>query len=179
MIILSAFLIKNQPRFINVVNFINTPVDSIPMSAEENTAVRYLVVLQSMEIIKQNLFFGAGTGDVKDELMEKYKEKNIIHAIGPPVLNAHNQFLETLIGLGIPGIFSLFILIFYSIYNGIWKRQILLFAFMLIIIFNFMSESMLNTQAGVLFFAFFNTLLLNFPSAGTGSGNQPVEQKFP
>ncbi|HEB42011.1 MAG TPA: O-antigen ligase domain-containing protein [Candidatus Dependentiae bacterium] len=156
---LSYLIIKNNPRFTPVIAFINTPLDSIKMDATENTMVRYNIACQSIELIKQNFFLGAGTGDVKESLKKRYQEKNIIKALHP-LINAHNQFLETFIGLGIAGILSLLSMIFYPLYNGMKNGNVLLVAFSLTIIVNFMFESMLNTQAGIVFFAFFHSLLM-------------------
>ncbi len=169
-IALPFFILHNHPRFIPVVEFINTPRDSIKMTSPENIMVRYNIALQSMELIKQNFFSGTGTGDVKDALMELYRQKNITFALDTK-LNSHNQFLETFIGLGIPGILSLALLIFYPLYSGFKTntdyQSGLLIAFSLIIITNFMFESMLNTQAGTVFFAFFYCLLCSVRAAGS------------
>jgi len=155
---LPYFVIQNHPRFIPLIRFLNTPLDSIKMNAEENIIVRYIIARQSVELIKQSPLLGTGTGDVKETLEKRYKEKNIIHALNP-VLNIHNQFLETFIGLGVSGILSLLLLVFYPLIIGLKTKNVLLITFLLIIISNFMFESMLNTQAGTIFFAFFYPLL--------------------
>lgn len=155
---LPYIIIQNHPRFTPVVDFINTPLDSLKVDAPENITVRYIIACQTMELIKQNALLGTGTGDVKDELKKFYEQKKIVHALNP-TLNTHNQFLETFIGLGILGILFLLLLVFYPLIVGFRTENILLITFSLIIISNFMFESMLNTQAGIIFFAFFYSLL--------------------
>jgi len=162
--ILPYIVIQNHPRFIPIVNFINTPIDSVKMDAAENITVRYIIARQSIELIKQKILLGTGTGDVKDALKEQYKQKNIVHALDP-VLNSHNQFLETFIGLGILGISSLLLLVFYPLIVGLKTENVLLITFLLIIISNFMFESMLNTQAGTIWFSFFYSLLFQTNAA--------------
>ncbi len=154
-----AALIKFHPRFIPVVRFIETPADSLNISSGENVSVRYAVVRQSLKLIEENFFTGTGTGDVKDELMQIYKKNNITAAYEQK-LNAHNQFLETFISVGVFGFTSLLFLIFNLFYIGIKTKNPLALVFPLLIFLNFLFESMLNTQAGVVFFAFFNCLLL-------------------
>lgn len=123
---------------------------------------RFNIWLSSVEIIKNNVLLGVGNGDVEDELKNVYKKHNMQAAIDKS-LNAHNQFLETFIALGIVGFMMLVTIIIIPLINAIKKRKILLLAFVVIIIINFMFESMLNTQAGVVFFAFFFSFL-NFVS---------------
>ena len=49
--------------------------------------------------------------------------------------------------------------IFYPIIFYREKNNLLYTYFLIIIAFNFLSESMLETQAGVLFYAFFNSIM--------------------
>lgn len=155
----SIYILNKFPRFVPVIEFLKTPSDSINPDSRENVVVRYFLIKESMEITKENFLFGVGTGDIKKELIKRYKEKNISLAIEEN-LNPHNQFLESFATLGIPGIISLLLLVFVTLYKGIKEKSILLISFSLLITINFLFESMLNTQAGVIFFAFFNTLLL-------------------
>lgn len=165
---LPYIVIQNHPRFIPLTRFLNTPLDSIKMNAEENIMVRYIIARQSIELIKESPLLGVGTGDVKDVLEKRYEEKNMVHALNP-VLNVHNQFFETFIGLGTPGILSLLILIFYPLLMGFRTENILFITFSLIVISNFIFESMFNTQAGTIFIAFFYSLLLPTNAIGVFS----------
>lgn len=70
-------------------------------------------------------------------------------------LNVHNQFLETMLGQGLPGITLLFLLFFVGLIHSIKNKNWLFFTFILLVGFNYLFESMLNTQAGVVFFGFF------------------------
>lgn len=110
----------------------------------------------AFDISKQNILLGVGTGDIKDELMLKYKENNMTEHLEKK-FNTHNQFVETLLGLGI---ITFLLLVFILLYITFKKNSILITMFGLIIVMNFIFESMLNTQAGVTFFAFFFVLLV-------------------
>lgn len=121
--------------------------------AYASTTVRLVLLKLSKEIIKENFLFGVGTGDIKDVLLEKYKENGVKEALDRQ-LNLHNQFLETLIGQGIIGFaFLLFIFLFNFIKNLKTKNYIFL-CLHIVFFINFMFESMLNTQAGVILYSY-------------------------
>lgn len=133
---------------------VNTANEEVANSSGE----RILVWWYSFEITNENFLFGVGTGDVKDNLLDKYREKDMNNALTLE-LNAHNQFLQMLIAMGSIGLIILLLnLIIPSMYS-IEKRHYLYFIFLMLIGFNFLFESMLETQAGVVFYAFFNAYL--------------------
>jgi O-antigen ligase len=119
---------------------------------------RVMIWETSLDIIKEHFFWGTGTGDVKDVLISKYKEKNITNAINKK-LNAHNQFLQTFIATGFIGFVILILCLLLPALKTFRERDILYFLFIIIIGFNFMFESMLEVQAGVVFYGFFNSML--------------------
>jgi len=125
----------------------------------ESTMNRILIWKASTEIIKENFLTGVGTGDVKDALLSKYKEKNLMSLYNCK-LNAHNQFLQTFISIGIIGFLTLLASIIIPLIYAI-KRNNMIYVFFLIIFFiNILVESMLENQAGVVFYAFFSSFLL-------------------
>lgn len=75
--------------------------------------------------------------------------------------NYHSQILQTFAATGIFGILGLlFAFAFPFFFLAIKKRQYLLLAFLVMVGGSFISESMLERQAGVILFAFFISLLL-------------------
>ncbi len=129
-----------------------------PVDNKESTALRLTIWKAAGEIIQQHVWFGVGTGDVKDELINQYKSNK-----DPDVLkrklNAHSQFLQTFIAIGIPGILFLLAMILIPGWISLWRGDYIYFLFLAIFAFNILVESMFEVQAGVIFFAFFNTLL--------------------
>lgn len=124
----------------------------------DGTAARLEIWKVSLQIIKEHPLFGAGTGDVKKELLEKYKTNQIDPALESR-LNAHNQYLQTSIAIGITGFLVLIIsLVFPGIYAS-KRNQIIYLTFLTMFAFHILVESMLERQAGVVFYAFFNSLL--------------------
>ncbi|MBI3502698.1 MAG: O-antigen ligase family protein [Bacteroidetes bacterium] len=156
----TIYTLNKFPRFAPVIEFLKTPLDSVNVSSRENVVVRYFIIKESLELIRGNFLFGIGTGDIKQELIKKYQEKKNTLAIEEN-LNPHNQFIETFATLGILGEVSLLMMIFIPFYSSTYGKNIFTISFILLIIINFLFESMLNTQAGVVFFAFFNSLLSN------------------
>lgn len=137
----------------------NIEIKHIDSTTTESTNARILVWKASLEIINDNYLFGVGTGDVKDVLLAKYKEKGMTGAFNEQ-LNSHNQFLQTFIALGIPGFLLLLSIFVFPIINSFKTKNYILFCFLLIVFLNFLTESMLETISGVVFFAFFYSLLI-------------------
>jgi len=124
-------------------------------SVESNT-VRIIVWNTSMDVWKENFVIGTGTGDYNDELVANNKSKNNLGVVKEE-LNSHNQFLNTAVQLGLVG-FVVLLAIFFSSYffseRKLWQVLILAVFFI-----NFLVESFLETQAGIVLFC---TLILLF-----------------
>ena len=86
-------------------------------------------------------------------------------------LNAHNQFLQTFIGTGIIGFLLLLSITLGAIIKGFINKNYLLILFSLLMILNFLVESMLQAQAGFIFFVFFFCILIRY-NFSTDSFNQ-------
>lgn len=123
-----------------------------------STGERIMIWWYSFEITNENFLFGVGTGDVKDRLLDKYEEKGMSNALELE-LNAHNQYLQTMIAMGIMGLIILLLNIILPAMYCVEKKHYLYLIFLLLVGFNFLFESMLETQAGVVFYAFFNAYL--------------------
>lgn len=127
-------------------------------TTEDGTAQRLLIWDASISIIKENLLFGVGTGDVKDELMLEYKKRGMDSTLKGRK-NAHNQYLQTFVSIGLAGFISLMLLFLIPGLYAIRRRDLLYFLFLAIVGMNLLFESMFERQAGVLFYTFFNAYL--------------------
>ena len=132
---------------------------------------RIQIWVSAVEVIKENPVFGVGTGDVKDALMEKYIQ-NDFYMSQERRYNAHNQFLQVAVTLGFVGLTLFFVFFGWIFWMGWKKRNILLLSFGVIGIVNFCTESMLERQVGVMFFAFFFALLSYIAAFGLLKDNQ-------
>lgn len=127
----------------------------------QSTGERLAILKASEEIIRKNFFFGVGTGDVKDALLAQY-EADSLDQVLTLKLNAHNQFIQTFIALGVLGMILLLAMFVVPAYLAFRQGSCIYFAFLFITGISMVFESMLETQAGVIFYAFFNTLLFSF-----------------
>ena len=124
----------------------------------ESTSLRIFIWRASNTVIKNNIIVGVGTGDSKEELMKEYERRNMGYVLSSK-LNAHNEFYQVFISLGIIGFLLLVATLLVPMREAFKSSNLIYSSFLLIIVFNFFFESMLETQAGVMFYAFFNSLL--------------------
>lgn len=134
---------------------------NIDKTTSESTGVRILIWQQCLDLVKENYLIGTGVGDVNDALHAKYEENGLTGALEHN-LNTHNQFFQTFIALGITGFLILLIITLGTLVYGVIKRNIFLVLFSIIIILNFLVESMLQTQAGNLFYVLFLSVFLRY-----------------
>jgi O-antigen ligase len=156
----TLFLISKIPelesRIQNGVNTLNA--DNIDKTSSESNAVRILVWRAASQAFAESGLWGYGTGDVKDELFSRYEQNGYSGALEHK-LNAHNQFLQTGIALGWIGFLLLLLTIILPLLTC-WKQKNFLFVgFIVMIGINLLTESMLEAEAGVIFIAFFQSLL--------------------
>lgn len=149
-------------RMSSVVGAFNQPIENIDKENVESTTARILLWDSSLELIKENFWWGVGTGDIKDELIQRNLDKGYT-GIANLKLNSHNQFLNSHIAIGIFG--SLFLLL--SILANFLKRKPDTFrtwriAIITILFVAMLPESMLETQSGIIPYAFFIAFLPSF-----------------
>ena len=113
----------------------------------------------ALAIIKQHPIIGVGTGDIQNAFDVQYEKMNS-PLLKESRLRAHNQYLSITVAFGIAGLIWFLITLFYPMYLCEKKRNYLYVTFLLIAIVSFLTEDTLETQAGVTFFAFFNSFLL-------------------
>ncbi|MBL7918332.1 MAG: O-antigen ligase family protein [Bacteroidia bacterium] len=136
----------------------NTNIDK---TSTESSSVRILIWEESVEIIKNNFLFGVGVSKANETLYKAYEEHGLQGALEKK-LNAHNQFFQTFIGIGVIGFLLLFLITVGVIYRGVRTKNIILAFFGVLVTVNFLVESMLQTSAGTVFYVFFFCFLLTF-----------------
>lgn len=103
-----------------------------------------------IEAIKENFWFGVGTGDHQTELDKKYIKYNFTEGI--QIFNMHNQYLQTLLTFGITGLAILLALILVQLRRSIVQKDLLYLSFLIMYSGGCLTESMLNRNKGVIFF---------------------------
>ncbi len=127
---------------------------NVDITSKESSLVRVLIWEQCKQIIKENPVYGVGVSRANETLYKAYETNGLVGALENK-LNAHNQFFQTAIGMGIIGLLNLLLLTIGLIIYGLRKKRNLIFFFALLITCNFMVESMLQTSAGTVFYVFF------------------------
>ncbi len=101
--------------------------------------------------------FGVGTGDIQNHMDTKYRE-NGHQLMAEHSLNVHNAFLQMALAQGWLALLWFLFSLAYPL-RMIWKNSWWIYGFFLVLIsVNFLVESMLEKQSGVIFFAFFNAV---------------------
>jgi O-antigen ligase len=116
-----------------------------------------------LDIFLNQTLFGYGPGGAKTQYKKYYKKQNTRLTKSNQLL-AHNQFITQAINLGALGtILWLFVLV-YSFLKVEKEIFIFLVPYLILMFFAFMSDDMLEVQAGVTIFSFFGTFLLFYNS---------------
>lgn len=113
----------------------------------------------AVNIIKENLLLGVGTGDVEKAFDAEYEKINS-PLIKEYRLRSHNQFLAIGTAFGVIGMLWFLFTLFYPIVAEKKFNDYLYMTFFIIAFLSFFTEDTLETQAGVTFFAFFNSFYL-------------------
>jgi O-antigen ligase len=101
---------------------------------------------------------GVGTGDAQDYLDSLYTHPNY-QLYGYVGWDSHNQWVFTFVQLGVIGVAAMALLFGWS-FKGAFRRSDLRFMIFLIITFGFsQSESILESNKGIVFFSLLFTLL--------------------
>ncbi len=113
----------------------------------------------SLGIIKDNLLFGVGTGDMNIAFSEQYKKMNSPLSMRWR-LKAHNQFLSFGVAFGIFGMLWFAVVLFYPLFIRKFRKDFFYQIFFIILFCSMLTEDTIESQAGLTFYVFFNALLL-------------------
>lgn len=120
--------------------------------------MRYYFWKAAWHAIAQKPWIGVGSGDVEAAMKRAYL------ATASPLREEwhkrpHNQFLTVAVGLGLTGLVLFLLALAYPFVVLRKQHSALGLAFTLVYVLSFLMEDTIETQAGVTFFAFFNTYL--------------------
>ncbi len=114
----------------------------------------------AFRLILKSIWIGYGPGDFLIVLTNFYKENGFNYGYDNR-LNSHNQILDTVLGLGLVGFCSLLAILYVSFKTAIkeYGKLPIYFIFLSIFCLTMISESVLETNKGIIFFTLFNSLL--------------------
>ena len=113
----------------------------------------------SLHLIRKHPVFGVGTGDLPDAYAQAYNELN------SPLKEryrhrAHNQYLSITVGFGLLGLALFLVVLFYPYLSSKKNRSYLYTIFLVILLISMLPEDTIESQAGVTWFALFNSLFI-------------------
>jgi hypothetical protein len=112
-----------------------------------------------MGIVSKNAWTGVGTGNVEQAFLHEYYENKSPLSMRWR-LRTHNQYLTFAIAFGLPGLAYFLFVMIYILFKDRRYKDYLFSVCWIILCVSMLSEDTLETQAGVSFFAFFNSLFL-------------------
>ncbi len=121
--------------------------------------VRWAMWGLSVELIRESPWLGHGTGDVQDELDRLYARDGVTKALESH-FNAHNQYLQTSIDLGLLGLGILLLNVLPPFWLALRRQKYIAVFFSALILLSMLTECILEVQMGILFFVIFHCFLL-------------------
>ncbi len=157
-IFLLFFNTKTQQKWVEIINYENNTQTGSHYWG--GTGMRLLIWDCALKVSQNHLWLGVGVGDEQDRLTLCYKVymKNQL-LVGNSVFHAHNIFLQSLVRSGLIGLLLFISFLVYTSYYSYTRKNYFYVVFCLLFSLSGLTESYLIINAGVLFFAFFSTIL--------------------
>ena len=111
----------------------------------------------SWELIREKPILGVGTGAVKQDLMTIYKKHDFKVGIRNNY-NPHNQYIQVWLASGIIGLILFLSGLIVPLYYSVKHSSPLYLLFLVLMAIGMVSESMLELQNGVVFYAFYHSI---------------------
>ena len=164
-------------RFSELKTSFNFPYQTEYNGVYNSTQIRIIIWRSVKEIIHNKPFFGTGTGDIKDELKNEFIKIKFQNGIENKY-NCHNQYFQIIATFGYVLGLPILIMYGYSIYRGIKSKNLLFVLLNLIIIFNLVFESMLESKAGIEFIVIFFVCFSLYNTKSTFTTFYPIKNNF-
>jgi O-antigen ligase len=139
--------------------------DSHESTKKASTAMRFVTWRAAMKILKNNPY-GIGVGNWRMAFKKEYLAMGELEAAEKP-LPAHNAFLQIGVEWGYFGFFLLCFIVVLNIYYSFQSKSLFFWVFSILFPVNFLFESMLELQQGIVLFTFL-TLILGFRNYSQG-----------
>ncbi len=151
-----------------IMDSFNELVSFREMVNNKQTNPRKFLWRDGMKVIRQHLIFGTGTGAEDAALHQYLSEEQAVfwngqdtYTLAETNYNYHNAYLQHWASNGIVGLVLLLLLFYLPFYKA--KPDAEAIVFLLVCGISFLTESMLQRQAGVLFFSFFYGVFFIIP----------------
>ena len=152
LILFTALIVTNPFKIYKITRIANTGFKLTDVEEETNNiTIRLVKWKTALEVFSENKFFGVGMVNVKDKMVDKYKENNYLNCARYRY-SPHNQYLFFAVALGTIGVISFLILLAIGFYNTTTNLERLI---LIMFIFFCITEEMISRQQGLVFFALF------------------------
>jgi len=143
--------------------FENTQLDLHKYESGDNInhyslSMRFEALKVGWAVFEKNIITGVGPANVPDAMFNEYKSENS-SLIKSNQIKPHNEFLYSLISMGIIGFAALCFLMFLPVFNGAVFRNYLFLMFIVVCLAAFQVEYLLERQVGITFFCLFYVLI--------------------
>lgn len=156
---LSVIYMNPVSRFRSYQEIITTWPYLKPGLQSQSTTIRASLWSTSIKSLsKINWLLGTGTGDVQHLISETSKRTNITNVLG--TYDPHNQYLQTLLGLGLIGLSTLIICFVWPTLACYQTGNILYIGFIFLFSALCLTETAMELQKGIVFYSLFGSLLL-------------------
>ncbi|SFC95973.1 O-antigen ligase family protein [Algibacter pectinivorans] len=119
-----------------------------------NQSIRLIKWKNALEEIKEAPILGHGIGDYKNKLLQRYRINDFKVGLKHEY-NAHNQYLDTMLQVGVLGLLVLVLLFFYGLNSPGFEIKFIFGIFLI----SFITESMFGRHWGVVSFTLFSCFL--------------------
>jgi O-antigen ligase len=150
-----------------------TKVQTVNNPTIESSASRAIMWSTAMGLFSENVVIGVGTGDVSNALDERNLELGNT-GVAEKSLNAHNQYLNTAVQLGLAGLIPLLLIFITSFVRAVKTKLIEGILLTLILFLTLMFESFLETQAGIIPVTLLLLLFFSISRANETSHTHPI-----
>jgi O-antigen ligase len=162
-VFLVVIMVKNNSFLINRISEImenhEYKMSEETMEGYNGFTTRLAQWESSLSIIQQHPVIGVAPGDVQDELQKIYK-KNYLKYCYQNEWDAHNQYIQTTLGLGVIGLLVFLAGMVVTVWFGYTNRSLMGIAFIVLFACCSITESTLNVQKGIVFYSFFQSLFV-------------------
>ncbi len=126
----------------------------------EGLALRMMTWDCSIDIIKDNFWFGTGIGGAQNLLDECYVNKSYESLVyfkktNGTSFNSHSLLLDVFLRTGVLGFTVIFFMFIFFLFHSYKTKNIVLFIFLLFFLLNGITDSLFVREKGIVFFAFF------------------------
>lgn len=134
--------------------YLNFPYFRGKLDNFSGVSTRSQIWTSAYQVIRDNFIFGTGTGDVKENLRAAYRAEGFQEGLNE-TYNAHNQYIQTTVALGVIGLFALLSVFWRIARDSIDNYNMLALSFLCFFSICCLTEALLSRQHGVAAFCFF------------------------